>query len=121
MAKRILIVDDSPVILAASKHALNEAGFEVETRSGIDELGDKGAEGFDLILMDVQMPELFGDDVAAVLRLERSVKTPIYLFSTLSEDELRERASEARVDGYISKNEGVEHLVASVRRVFAAT
>jgi DNA-binding response OmpR family regulator len=41
MPKRILIVDDSPVILAASKHALGEAGFEVETRSGIDELGDR--------------------------------------------------------------------------------
>ena len=86
MPKRILIVDDSPIILAASRHALTAAGFEVETRSGVDELGDKGAEGFDLILMDVQMPELFGDDVAAVLRLERDVRTPIYLFSTLPND-----------------------------------
>ncbi|NVB83062.1 MAG: response regulator [Kofleriaceae bacterium] len=119
MPKRILIVDDSPVILAASKHALAEAGFEVETRSGIDELGDKGADGFDLILMDVQMPELYGDDVAAVLKLERSVTTPIYLFSTLTEEELEERAREARVDGYISKSEGVVHLVDSVRRALA--
>ncbi len=119
MRKRILIVDDSPIILAASKHALSEAGFEVETRTGIDELGDKGADGFDLILMDVQMPELFGDDVAAVLRLERSVKTPIYLFSTLTDEELRERAEEARVDGFISKSLGVEHLVERVRRVLA--
>lgn len=119
MPKRILIVDDSPVILAASKHALGEAGFEVETRSGIDELGDQGADGFDLILMDVQMPELFGDDVAAVLKLERSVKTPIYLFSTIPEPELRERAREARADGYISKSEGVVHLVDRVRRALA--
>jgi two-component system response regulator DesR len=119
MPKRILIVDDSPIILAASQHALAEAGFEVETRSGVDELGDKGAEGFDLILMDVQMPELYGDDIAAVLKLERSVRTPIYLFSTLSDAELQERATEARVDGYISKNAGVEHLVDRVRRVLA--
>jgi DNA-binding response OmpR family regulator len=120
MPKRILIVDDSPMILAASKHALGEAGFEVETRSGIDELGDKGADGFDLILMDVQMPELFGDDVAAVLKLERSVRTPIYLFSTLDEAELEERAREARVDGFISKNEGFAHLVARVRSLLGA-
>lgn len=117
MPKRILIVDDSPIILAASRHALTEAGFEVETRSGVDELGDKGADGFDLILMDVQMPELFGDDIAAVLRLERDVRTPIYLFSTLTEAELRERASEARIDGYISKNAGIDHLVDRVRRL----
>jgi DNA-binding NarL/FixJ family response regulator len=69
--------------------------------------------------MDVQMPELYGDDVAAVLKLERSVKTPIYLFSTLTDAELAERAREARADGYISKSEGVEHLVDRVRRALA--
>src|SRR5207244_6795047 len=63
-----LIVDDSPVILAASRHALTEAGYDVDTRDGVDELGAKGTDGFDLILMDVQMPELHGDDIAAVLR-----------------------------------------------------
>ena len=117
MVKRILIVDDSPIILAAAKHALIEAGYEVETRSSVEEVGARGAEGFQLILMDVQMPELYGDDVAAVLRHERAIQTPIYLFSTLEEDELRQRALDARVDGYITKQDGVEHLVAEVNRI----
>jgi len=117
MAKRILIVDDSPLILAASKHALVEAGFAVETRTGVEDLGSKGFEGFDLILMDVQMPELFGDDVASVLKLDRAVGTPIYLFSTLPAEELKQRATEARVDGFITKGDGVEHLVAEVQRI----
>jgi DNA-binding response OmpR family regulator len=117
MPKRILIVDDSPIILAASQHALVTAGFDVETRVGIDELGDKGCDGFDLILMDIQMPELYGDDVAAVLKHERDVRTPIYLFSTLPEEELATRAGAARVDGYICKAEGVEHLVDRVREI----
>jgi CheY-like chemotaxis protein len=117
MSKRILIIDDSPIILAASRHALVEAGCEVETRTGVDELGDKGADGFDLILMDVQMPELFGDDVAGVLRHERAIKTPIYLFSTLPVEELRERAAQAMVDGYIWKGAGASHLVDEVRKI----
>ena len=117
MSKRILIVDDSPVILAASRHALLEAGYDVDTRDGVDELGAKGTEGFDLILMDVQMPELHGDDVATVLRHKRGVKTPIYLFSMLPEEELRERAREARIDGYICKSAGLDHLVTEVRRI----
>lgn len=117
MSKRILIVDDSPLILAASKHALVQAGYSVETRSGVEDLGSKGFQGFDLILMDVQMPELFGDDVASVLRQDRQVRTPIYLFSTLPEHELQERAAEARVDGYITKGNGPDHLVAEVRRI----
>ena len=33
--KRILVVDDSPVILAAARHVLVEAGYEVETRNGV--------------------------------------------------------------------------------------
>jgi DNA-binding response OmpR family regulator len=117
MGKRILIVDDSALILAASKHALIEAGYEVETREGVEDLGAKGFEGFDLILIDVQMPELFGDDVASVLRLDRAVRTPIYLFSTLPVEELKERAAEAHVDGYIAKGDGIEHVVAEVRRI----
>ena len=115
--KRILIVDDSPIILAAAKHALVAAGYEVETRGSVEEVGARGADGFHLILMDVQMPELYGDDVASVLRHERQIRTPIYLFSTLDETELRQRAADAHVDGFISKQAGTDHLVAEVKRI----
>ena len=115
--QRILLVDDSPIILAASRHILMEAGYEVEARGGVEELAANPVTGFDLILMDVQMPELYGDDVAMVLRNERGVKTPIYLFSTLDDVELEERARDARVDGYISKQAGADHLLAEVRRI----
>jgi CheY-like chemotaxis protein len=115
--KRILIVDDSPIILAAAKHALIEAGYDVDTRGSVEEVGTRGAEGFQLILMDVQMPELYGDDVAMVLRHERAISTPIYLFSTLDDAELRKRAADAQLDGFISKQAGLEHLVSEVRRI----
>ncbi|CAN5429609.1 hypothetical protein BH11MYX1_BH11MYX1_15290 [soil metagenome] len=117
MTKRVLVVDDSPIILAAAKHALVTAGFTVETRGSVEEVGARGAECFELILMDVQMPELFGDDVASVLRHERAVPAKIYLFSTLPDAELRERAASAKLDGFISKDRGTEHLVAEVRRI----
>lgn len=120
MPKRILIVDDSPVALAACRHALVEQGYDVETRDGVEDLGAKGADGFDLILMDVQMPELFGDDVASILRNDREVRTPIYLYSTLPDDELRERAAEAHVDGFISKTAGTEHLLDEVRKILGS-
>lgn len=115
--KRILIVDDSPIILAAAKHALVGAGYEVETRGSVEEVAARGADGFDLILMDVQMPELFGDDVAAVLVHERSVAGKVYLFSTLGDDELRERATSAKLDGFISKQHGLEHLIQEVKKI----
>lgn len=117
MVKRILLIDDSPVIQAAASHALTEVGFEVSTRSTFDELMSQPIDGFDLILMDVQMPELYGDDVAMVLRSERGVLTPIYLFSTLDASDLAERAAAARVDGYISKSLGMEHVLERVNAI----
>jgi CheY-like chemotaxis protein len=116
-SKRILVIDDSPIILAAAKHVLLEAGYDVETRSTVTELGEKGASGFDLILMDVQMPELFGDDIAAVLKHERSIATPIYLFSTLPAAELQRRAADAKIDGYISKDSGMKNLISEVQKI----
>jgi CheY-like chemotaxis protein len=115
VAKRILIVDDSPVVLGAARDVLVAAGYHVDTRNGVDDVGARGAQGFDLILMDVHMPELFGDDVASVLR--QYLPTPIYLFSTMPEDELRERVREAKVDGFIAKDAGLEHLVSEIRRI----
>jgi len=117
MPKRILLVEDSPIIQAAVTQALAEAGYEAVTRSNFEELMSSGVEGFDLILMDVQMPELYGDDVAMVLRSERKIATPIYLFSSLPPTELAERAKSAGVDGYIHKGDGLEHLLARVREI----
>jgi CheY-like chemotaxis protein len=120
VVKRILIIDDSPIILAAAQHVLVEAGYDVDTRSTVTELGEKGASGYDLILMDVQMPELFGDDIAAVLRHERSIQTPIYLFSTLPDHELKRRANDAKIDGFISKDSGMKNLVTEVQKILGA-
>lgn len=118
MAKRILIVDDSPLILATARHALLDAGYDVETRTGVEDLVGNSTQGFDLILMDVQMPELYGDDVAAVLRDQRDLTTPICLYSALPPEELEERAKEAGVR-FISKQTGVAHLVTEVGKLLA--
>ncbi|MBA2540600.1 MAG: response regulator transcription factor [Deltaproteobacteria bacterium] len=115
--KRIILVEDSPIIQAAAVYALGKAGYEVSVRTTFEELMSKSLTGYDLILMDVQMPELFGDDVAAVLRNERGVTTPIYLFSSLSKGELHERAQAAKVDGFISKEGGMEELITRVKQI----
>jgi DNA-binding response OmpR family regulator len=116
-AKRILLVDDSALIRATTAQALGGAGFEVTVRAGFDELIEHGLDGFDLILMDVQMPELYGDDVAFTLRGQRGITTPIYLFSSLEDGELARLAADAGIDGYISKSAGLEALVARVRQI----
>ena len=115
--KRILLVDDSAIIRASTGAALSRAGFDVTVRAAFDELLEGGIEGFDLILMDVHMPELYGDDVAFTLRGQRGITTPMYLFSSIEEKELARLAADAGIDGYISKTRGLEELVARVREI----
>lgn len=116
--KRILIVDDSPLLLDLAKEALELAGYTVLVAQDFGQLASIGEEPkVDLILMDVQMPELFGDDVAMVLRAVRGVKTPIYLLSSLNAEELAERAHEADIDGYICKRDGIDALVERVTQI----
>lgn len=118
MTKRsILLIDDSAVILGASRYALVAAGYDVTTALTLDQLGAITPEAFDLILMDVEMPELFGDDIASVLRHERGVKTPIYLFSGVDPAQLAVLVRDAALDGFISKHDGIDAMVDRVRGI----
>ena len=115
---KILVVDDSQLMLEVTREALEAEGFEVLSASSMEDLeGLYDQEGLRLILMDVQMPELFGDDVAMVLRSVRGVNIPIYLFSNLPKEELEERSKEAQIDGYLSKRDGIEAAVERIKDI----
>jgi DNA-binding response OmpR family regulator len=115
--KRVLIIDDSPFILEATKAALTDVGYEVQVAQDLGEFELQCGGEHDLILIDIQMPEAFGDDLAMMLRGGRRVKTPIFFLSSLPDDELRQRAEDAAVDGYISKRSGMEAMVKRVQEI----
>jgi DNA-binding response OmpR family regulator len=116
--KRILLMDDSELAIEVAKDALEQAGYAVSCALDFAQLETLLAESKpDLVLMDVEMPELFGDDVGMVLRAVRGVDAPIVLYSMLDEAELAVRARDADIDGYICKRAGVTALVDRVRSI----
>lgn len=116
--KSVLILDDSEVVLDIARKYLQDAGYFVSTALTLAEFDrHKAAREPDLILLDVQMPELEGDDLGRRLRNERGVTAPILLFSTLEDEELRDRAAAAGLDGYVSKNAGLDVMVAEVQAI----
>jgi CheY-like chemotaxis protein len=115
--KHILLMDDSPIFLEVTRIALEGAGYKVACVSNLAELETARGQTADLVLMDVQMPEVFGDDVALTLRHAYGLTVPIYLLSSLDENDLVERVKWAQVDGFISKNRGLEGIVAEVERI----
>jgi len=111
-------MDDSEIFLAVTSHALSDSGYDVVCARDLEGLAHaRRGGGSDLVLMDVQMPEAFGDDIALTLREAYGISAPIYLLSSLDEAELAERVQWARVDGYISKEAGLEALVSRVRTI----
>jgi DNA-binding response OmpR family regulator len=118
--KKVLIFDDSPLVLELTQKALEGAGYAVATAADLTafELA-RNVLSPDLILVDVQMPEAFGDDVASTLRGMRGVRVPILLVSNLEDSELERRTREAEVDGWISKRAGLKELVRRVQELLS--
>jgi DNA-binding response OmpR family regulator len=112
--RTIFIFDDSAVILAAAKAYFEANGYLVHTAIDLRELeGALATTSPDLIVLDVQMPEIFGDDVAQVLRNVRDLKVPIVLFSDIDEADLARRGREAGVAS-VPKRAGLPALLAEV-------
>lgn len=117
---RIAVIDDSEIILETVALALTEAGFEVVTMNQPERAQIEGDVPPDLILMDVNMDEVFGDDATMILKDGWGVDVPIYLFSDIPVEELKLRAEDAGADGYISKSWGTEGMVEKVREILGA-
>jgi DNA-binding NarL/FixJ family response regulator len=115
--KTIVIIDDSPVVLRVSKKALEGAGYQV---IALDDPGDfhpTPDQAPDLILVDINMPQFYGDDVVAYFKEEWPQGAPIYLFSNVPEQELKSRTEACGAEGYISKEWGVKALVSTVESI----
>jgi DNA-binding response OmpR family regulator len=119
--KTIFVLDDSEIALELIRNYLTEAGFTVHATDDLVELDRLALSATPaLILLDVQMPELFGDDVGMVLREVHGMRCPIYLLSSLEPHELARRAADAGVDGYICKKDGMDAVVARVKEILGA-
>jgi DNA-binding response OmpR family regulator len=118
--KTCLVIDDSPLVLAMATDALESAGFDViATDFGIEanQVIYRNPPP-DIILIDVMMPLLSGDQkVKLIKERERSRNIPILLISSKSQDELEELTRTSGANGYIQKPFDAEKLVTAVRNI----
>lgn len=81
--KRVLIVDDEPMVLSMAQAVLNRAGHKVETASaGNDALQKVRCDHFDLLITDLHMPGMAGDELATQVKRIRPT-TKIVLMTAL--------------------------------------
>ncbi|HXW35258.1 MAG TPA: response regulator transcription factor [Acidimicrobiales bacterium] len=118
---RILVVDDEPYITDLLGAALRFEGFEVDTAStGASALEQGRGDRYDLMLLDVMLPDIEGTEVCRRLRAEGSV-TPV-LFLT-ARDTTEDKVAGLRVGGddYVSKPFSLDELVARIQAVMRRT
>jgi DNA-binding response OmpR family regulator len=114
-AQCIVVMDDSEVVLHALRAFLQSRGYAVRPAANLTELEEALGKGRpDLFVLDVHMPEMFGDDVAQVLREVRSMNVPVILFSDIDEAALQQRRREAGVAACVTKRDGMGALLSQI-------
>ena len=109
MPARVLVIDDSAMIVELLVTALKGAGLDAESATDLASLDARLKGGaHDLVLVDVNMPEMYGDDVVEFLREQRQLSCKLLLYSDIPEDELKAKAARVGADGYVTKGGGVE-------------
>ena len=117
--RRILVVDDEPMALVLAKRILLEAGFEVVTaQSGFEclDIFRKRPHHFDLILLDLSMPFMDGEET--FVRLRNINPEAVVLLSTgFMAQERLDRMTAAGAAGFLRKPHRPDEVVAHVRSV----
>ena len=116
---RILTVDDSPSIRLLVTATLQRSGHEMQqAASGIEALELAKKTGFQVIISDLNMPEMDGIALVKALRKLGNYKfTPLLMLTTEMDPERKKQAKEAGATGWLVKPFNPEQLVATVARV----
>ena len=122
LAQQVLLVEDTPINQTLQSILLTRLGYEVTLAAN----GVEGVEAFtnarfDLILMDIQMPEMGGIEATHMIRAIEQTRylkrTPIIAVTANALKGDRERYFEAGMDGYVSKPLSMDTLRAEMERV----
>jgi two-component system alkaline phosphatase synthesis response regulator PhoP len=115
--KKILLVEDDPHIAFSLELNLKEEGYDVTSvdngLAAVDKYKNNGP--FDLVILDIMVPEMDGFQVAKFIR-SKDVKTGILILTARAADSDRIRGLEIGVDDYITKPFHLTELLLKVKR-----
>jgi len=111
---RVLVVDDEPQIRRALRLVLRANGYEVvEVGTGEAALDSLTVQTFDLMILDLMLPDLNGVEVCR--RLREWSRLPVVVLSAHGEEEVKVRALDEGADDYVTKPFSAPELLARMR------
>jgi two-component system chemotaxis response regulator CheY len=118
MAKTFLVVDDSASMRQLVSFTIKEAGFDViVAENGKDALGKINGAKIDMVITDLNMPEMDGIELIKKLRSMPACKfTPIVMLTTESQESKKAEGKSAGASGWIVKPFSPEQLLDVVKK-----
>lgn len=116
MAKKILLVDDEPLIVKGLKFALEQDGYEIDSaEDGESAIEKTGKNQYDLILLDVMLPKLSGIEVCQTIRETSDI--PIIMLTAKGEDMDKILGLEYGADDYMTKPFNILEVKARIKSI----
>lgn len=118
--KNILIVDDHPAIRMAVKILLESAGYEDirEATNGVDAVKMTHTERFDLVILDIGIPQLDGMEVMNRLRKLQPIPK-ILVLTTQPSEHFATRCLHMGASGFVSKSEDITNIIDASRAILS--
>ena len=117
MARKILLVDDEPLILKGLKYSLEQDGYQTDSAMDGEEALTKFFAGeYDLILLDVMLPGVDGIEVCQRIREKSNV--PIIMLTAKGEDMDKILGLEYGADDYMTKPFNILEVKARIKSIF---
>ena len=119
MAKKVLIVEDNELNMKLFHDLLEAQGYDIlETREGLQALSLAREHRPDLILMDIQLPEISGLEVTKWLKEDEDLAAiPVVAVTAFAMKGDEERIREGGCEAYISKPISVGHFLDTIKRL----
>jgi len=115
---KILAIDDQQLILLSLEKRLVELGYDIKTADcGSD--GKNLFESFkpDLVIVDINMPDMSGLEVVKHIRVEKKSKTPIMVMSGNTDENVIMDGFDLGIDDYMKKPVSLNEVAARVKRI----
>lgn len=118
---RVLVIEDEPGIALALYKALRDASYHVDTaKSGTSGLRKVAAKKFDVVLLDLGLPDMSGLTICQQLR-DDGLKAPIIVLTAESSVRTKVSLFDAGANDYITKPFSIEELQARIRACLRQT
>lgn len=118
MAKKIMIVDDEPDLVAVTSFRLKKHGYNILTASNGQEALDMiKKESPDLVLLDLRLPLISGQDVCKKIKSDPELKNiAVIIFTASASIDIIEKAKTLGADDHLIKPFDSEQLLSTVKK-----